>query len=101
MTTIETVAKTDIVKALQEANLEDGVKLSASATRTVLDNLLEIIQEAVAAGNKVQLTGFGTFNARTRKPTTYHHIQSGEKVEVGQRVFPGFRAGKSFKDAVA
>ena len=51
-------------------------------------------------GQKVQLTGFGTFEARDRKARTARNPQTGEEVKVAATRVPAFKAGKAFKDAV-
>jgi len=49
---------------------------------------------------KVQITGFGTFEARDRKARTARNPQTGEEVKVAATRVPAFKAGKAFKDQV-
>lgn len=60
----------------------------------------EIVKEAVAGGKKVQISAFGTFEARERKARIGKNPRSGEEVKIPASVVPGFKAGKGFKDAV-
>lgn len=64
----------------------------------VLDSAIQNIMEAVAAGDKVQFTGFGTFEARKREARTGVNPRTKEKVEIPASVSPAFKAGKVFKD---
>ncbi len=59
------------------------------------------IEEAVAAGDKVQLVGFGTFEVRERAARTGRNPQTGAEIKIAASKQPVFKAGKAFKDAVA
>ena len=61
---------------------------------------LETVKEVVAKGDKVQVVGFGTFEARARKEREGKNPQNGEKVVIPAATIPAFKAGKAFKDAV-
>lgn len=60
----------------------------------------EIIKENVAAGEKVQLIGFGSFEARKRNARTGRNPQTGKAIKIPASVVPAFKAGKAFKDTV-
>lgn len=60
----------------------------------------EIIKENVAAGEKVQLIGFGSFEARKRNARTGRNPQNGKAIKIPASVVPAFKAGKAFKDTV-
>ena len=66
----------------------------------VLDAALSEIEAAVAAGEKVQLVGFGTFEKKQREARMAHNPRTGEPVELKASAAPVFRAGKSFREAV-
>ncbi|MBE6616656.1 MAG: HU family DNA-binding protein [Ruminococcaceae bacterium] len=69
-------------------------------TAAVLDAILAQITDAVVAGDKVQLIGFGTFEVRERGERTSRNPRTGETVKVAASKAPAFKAGKAFKDAV-
>ena len=73
---------------------------SKATTAKVVDEALDVVVAAVVTGQKVQLTGFGTFEARDRKARTARNPQTGEEVRVAATRVPAFKAGKAFKDAV-
>ncbi len=59
------------------------------------------IEEALAAGEKVQLIGFGTFETRERKARTGRNPRKPEEViEIAASKAPVFKAGKALKDLV-
>jgi len=60
----------------------------------------DIVSEALAEGDKVQLIGFGTFETRKRNGRYANNPQSGEKVWVDAKTAPVFKAGKAFKENV-
>lgn len=64
-----------------------------------LESTINLIIGAVVDGDKVQLAGFGTFEAKERKARTGRNPRTGEAVEVPAGVTPAFRAAKAFKDA--
>ncbi len=63
--------------------------------------VLAAVEEAVAAGDKVQLVGFGTFEVRERAARTGRNPQTGAEIKIAASKQPVFKAGKAFKDAVA
>lgn len=59
-----------------------------------------IIAAEVAKGEKVALTGFGTFERRNRKARQGRNPQTGDTIKIAAAKYPAFAAGKSFKDRV-
>lgn len=66
----------------------------------VLDCFYETVGDELAAGRYVQITGFGSFEARKRIARTAINPQTGEEVAVPETVAPTFRAGKTLKEKV-
>jgi len=62
---------------------------------------LEVIEDAVAEGNKITLVGFGTFEPRDRQAREGINPRTGEKMDIPATKVPAFTAGKSFKQKVA
>ena len=61
---------------------------------------IDTVKEAVANKDKVQLIGFGTFEARVRNARSGKNPRTGETIEIAEANVPAFKAGKAFKDAV-
>ena len=61
---------------------------------------IEAIAEALKAGDKVQLIGFGTFEAKERGAREGRNPRTGETIKIAASKAPAFTAGKAFKDAV-
>ncbi|MGC0420002.1 HU family DNA-binding protein [Embleya sp. AB8] len=65
-----------------------------------LNTALETIVAAVAEGNDVSITGFGTFHRAHRAARTMRNPQAGEAMDVKASGKPAFRPGAAFKDRV-
>jgi DNA-binding protein HU-beta len=87
--------KSDLVDAVAAAT--DSSKSQAQAS---VDAVLDSITDALKSGDKVSLTGFGTFEVRDRAARTARNPQTGETIQVKASKAPAFKAGKSLKDAV-
>ena len=70
-----------------------------SATEAV-NAVLETIQSAVAAGDKVAITGFGVFEKSERPARTARNPATGATVQVPESSVPKFRPGADFKALV-
>jgi DNA-binding protein HU-beta len=73
---------------------------SKSAAEMAINAVLNTISKEVAAGNAVQLVGFGTFGSGERAARTGRNPATGEAIEIAAAKTVKFTAGKAFKDAV-
>jgi DNA-binding protein HU-beta len=71
----------------------------ALATAAV-NGVLEEIQGSVAGGERVSLTGFGTFDRRERAARTGRNPQTGATMQLAASVAPVFRPGSGFRARV-
>ena len=62
--------------------------------------VIETVVASVAAGEKVEIVGFGTFEGHERKARQGKNPQTGAVMEIPGSVVPSFKAGKAFKEAV-
>lgn len=76
-------------------------KVTQKEAAAMLDSTLDAIVAAVAAGDKVQLVGFGTFEGKARKARMGRNPKTKEPMEIAATTVPAFSAGKAFKDAVS
>ena len=58
------------------------------------------VQEVLAAGDKVQVLGFGTFEVKERAARTGRNPQTGEELQIAASKNPSFKPGKALKEAV-
>jgi len=73
---------------------------SKALAEKMVNETLDVIVSGVVMSGKVQITGFGTFEARNRAARTARNPQTGAPIQVKATRVPAFKAGKSFKDAV-
>jgi DNA-binding protein HU-beta len=59
-----------------------------------------IIAKSLKKGGRVQITGFGTFEAKKRKARTGRNPRTGETIKIAATKTPSFRAGKGLKDGI-
>ena len=58
------------------------------------------VQEALVAGDKVQVLGFCTFEVKERAARTGRNPQTGEELQIAASKNPSFKPGKALKEAV-
>ncbi|WP_328768399.1 HU family DNA-binding protein [Streptomyces sp. NBC_00286] len=87
--------KAQLVEAI--ADKVGGRQQAADAVDAVLDAVVR----AVVAGERVSVTGFGSFEKVDRPARYARNPQTGERVRVKKTSVPRFRAGQGFKDLVS
>lgn len=89
--------KTELIAKTQE-NIE--IEVTKKDLGIIVEGVLKAIQDEVVAGGKVQLVGFGTFEAVERAARDGRNPLTGEAMKIVASKAPKFKAGKAFKDAV-
>jgi DNA-binding protein HU-beta len=89
------VNKAQLVEAI--ADKVGGRQQAADAVDAVLDAIVR----AVVGGDRVSVTGFGSFEKVDRPARYARNPQTGERVRVKKTSVPRFRAGQGFKDLVS
>ena len=92
---MENVNKDSLVDSI--ASVTD---LSKKDVAAVVEGMTDKITEALQAGNKVTLTGFGTFKVSQRAAREGRNPQTGEAISIPAMTVPKFTAGKGLKEAV-
>ncbi|MFJ4694529.1 HU family DNA-binding protein [Streptomyces sp. NPDC088766] len=87
--------KAQLVEAI--ADKLGGRQQAADAVDAVLDAIVR----ATVAGDRVSVTGFGSFEKVDRPARYARNPQTGERVRVKKTSVPRFRAGQGFKDLVS
>jgi integration host factor subunit beta len=86
------MTKAEIVKVLA-----DRIGLTRREASEVLAVVLDGVVDAIKAGEKVELRGFGSFRTRQRKARTGRNPRTGTKVNVAPRLVPYFKPGKQLR----
>jgi len=90
------VNKTQLIDALA-ARYEGNRKAAAHA----LDSVLDTITREVAKGEKVAITGFGSFEKRIRPARWVRNPQTGEKLKAKKTAVPRFTPGADLKNIIS
>lgn len=81
--------------------LSNRTGLSKKDVDRVLDAFVKLVTEKLKAGEKVAVTGFGTFSVTQRKARTGVNPQNpSQKIEIPAMKVPKFTAGKTLKDSL-
>jgi DNA-binding protein HU-beta len=74
--------------------------LSKTDAEKALKAFVDAVTEALKAGEKVALVGFGTFSVGERAARTGKNPQTGAQIKIAAAKSPKFKAGKALKDSV-
>lgn len=91
--------KSELVDALADATGMTKAD-SGKAIDALFDTDSGVIATALKKGERVQITGYGTFETKQRKARTGRNPRTGETIKIPATKTPSFRAGKGLKDAV-
>lgn len=82
------------------AKVAEATELTKKDSAAAVEAVFSAVADYLAAGEKVQLIGFGTFETRERAAREGRNPQTGEAIKIAATVVPAFKAGKALKDAV-
>ena len=80
--------------------IADKSGLKKKEAEAALNAMTEAVAQALKAGDKVQLVGFGTFEVKARAARSGRNPKTGETIQIAASKSPAFTAGKALKDAV-
>ena len=89
------ITKSNLVESVAAAT---GLKKKDS--EAAVAETIAAISAALAAGEKVQLTGFGTFEVKERPARTGRNPQNGKAIKISASKRVAFSAGKNLKESV-
>jgi DNA-binding protein HU-beta len=87
--------KTQLVNAVAEKS-----GLNKEEAEAAVNAMTAAITDALKAGDKVQLVGFGTFEVKDRAARSGRNPKTGEAITIAASKAPAFVAGKALKDAI-
>ena len=87
--------KNDLVELMAE-----GAGISKASAMRALDTMMEGVTEALKGGEKVTLTGFGTFSTSVREARTGRNPQTGKKIKIPAKSVVKFKAGTKLTEAL-
>ena len=90
------MTKSDLISVVAEKS-----ELSKKDSEKAVNAVLEGITDALAAGDKVFLVGFGSFEVKARAERKGVNPRTKEEITIAASKLPAFKAGKALKEAVA
>ena len=87
--------KTELVAAVAEQ-----AGLSKKDAEAAVKAFTDVVAEALKAGDKIQLVGFGTFEVSERAAREGRNPRTGETMTIAATKTPKFKVGKALKDMV-
>ena len=88
------MTKVDLIAKMAETGM------TKKDAEKALNAALEAVTAALASGEKVSITGFGTFEVHDRAARTGINPKTKETIQIAASKVPAFKAGKALKDAV-
>lgn len=82
------------------AELAAKTGLAKKDAEKALNAFVDIVNDALVAGEKVQVVGFGSFEVKVRPARTARNPRTGEEIEIAASKAPVFKAGKALKENV-
>lgn len=86
--------KNELIRAM--AN-NAGITLKDAAT--ALEGFIGAVTEGLKNGEKIQISGFGTFELKSKEARQGINPKTGEKINIAASKIPGFKFGKAYKDS--
>jgi DNA-binding protein HU-beta len=82
-------------------SLATRIEQSRQKAEEIVNGLFDDIVAALKNGDKVNISGFGTFSVSQRKGRTGRNPKTGETIEIAPSRAAKFKAGKTLKDSLS
>jgi len=87
-------------KADLVAKVADEAKIPRAAAERAINAFVNVVTDALKAGDKVTLPGFGTFMVAQRAARKGRNPRTGQEIQIPSAKVPKFKVGKNLRDAV-
>ena len=87
-------------KATFIAQVAEKSGLDRRQADAAVEAVIDVVVEAMKAGDKVQLIGFGTFEVKERAARQGRNPATGEPIDIPASKVPSFKPGKALKDSL-
>ena len=86
--------KNELIRAIA-----NNVGITLKDAAAALDGTIAAITEGLNAGEKIQISGFGTFELKAKPAREGINPKTGEKIKIAPTKIPAFKFGKAYKDS--
>lgn len=90
------MTKSELIELIAERQTQLSVKDVELAVKTILEHM----SQSLAAGERIEVRGFGSFSLHYREPRVGRNPKTGEKVELPGKYVPHFKPGKEMRERV-
>jgi integration host factor subunit beta len=90
------VTKSELIEALAKQQPHLALKDVELAVKCIIEKM----NEALAAGERIEIRGFGSFSLHLRPPRVGRNPKTGESVALSRKYVPHFKPGKELRDRV-
>ncbi len=90
------MTKSELVASVAEAR-ED---LTRKHAELVVNTIFDSMKDALQAGDRIEIRGFGSFQVRTRSSRLGRNPKTGESVAIAEKRVPFFKVGKELRERV-
>jgi len=90
------MTKSELIERIASVQTQLSAKDVELAVKLILDQMAEVL----AAGDRIEIRGFGSFSLHYRPSRLGHNPKTGESVELSGKYVPHFKPGKDLKDRV-
>ena len=90
------MTKTDLI-----AQVAANTEMSKKSAEMAVNAAFEALGKAMAEGEKISISGFGTFETKEREARIGRNPHTTEAIEIPATRVPAFKASKALKDVVA
>ena len=82
-------------------NVADRLKLPAAQAEIVVSTIFDSMTDALVAGERIEIRGFGAFEVRHYKAYEGRNPRTGQPVQIAPKKLPFFKVGKELRERVA
>ena len=86
--------KSELIRAMA-----NNAGLTIKDATAAFDGLIDAITDGLKSGEKVQISGFGTFELKSKDAREGINPKTGEKINIAASKSPAFKFGKAYKDS--
>ena len=86
--------KNELVRAIA-----NNVGITLKDAGIALDGFIAAVTDGLKAGEKIQISGFGTFEIKSKGARDGINPKTGEKIKIAASKIPAFKFGKAYKDS--
>ena len=90
------MTKSELIESLVRSQSQLGYKDIELAVKTILEQMVQTL----AAGERIEIRGFGSFSLHYRPPRIGRNPKSGESVTLPAKIVPHFKPGKQLRERV-